>query len=397
MNLSTLPSSLVIELETLGPFVSFLNDSRWAERSGQSGISDFVLGNPHDPVLPGFTRALERALPPQTNSWHAYPMSDPHACKVVAQSLSEQTGVTFDPADFVLTNGAFTGLSIALQTVVEPGDEVIYISPPWFFYASFIRRVGGIPVSVSIDWERFDIDLAAIEAAITPRTRAIIVNSPHNPTGRVFSADTLRDLAALLTRASERNGRSIAIISDEAYRRILFDGRACPTPSEFYPHTFVVYTYGKTLLTPGERIGFVALAPGFPDPESARAGLTVAQVLTGYGFPNALLQHAIADLDKEIIDLASLQEKRDRTVGGLRAAGYRTSEPEGTFYLVVESPVPDETEFVDRLANDDVFVLPGAIFEAPGYFRISLTATMEMIERALPIFAAARTEMLATT
>ena len=395
MNLSHLPSGLAVELQALGPFLSFLNNSRWAERAGQPGISDFVLGNPHDAVLPGFTRALERAIPPQTNSWHAYPMSDPRACEVAAHSLSEQTGMTFDPADFVLTNGAFTGLLIALQSVVEPGDEVIYISPPWFFYASFIRRVGGIPVSVSIDWEQFDIDLAAIEAAITPRTRAIIVNSPHNPTGRVFSAETLRDLAALLTRASEQNGRSIAIISDEAYRRILFDGRSCPTPSEFYPHTFVVYTYGKTLLTPGERIGFVALAPGFPDPESARAGLAVAQVLTGYGFPNALLQHALADLDREIIDLAFLQEKRDRMVGGLRAAGYRTSEPEGTFYLVVESPVPDEAEFADRLADDDVFVLPGAIFDAPGYFRISLTATMEMIERALPVFAAANAEVRA--
>ena len=171
-------------------------------------------------------------------------MNEPHSCGVVARSLSEQTGVTFDPADFVMTNGAFTGLSIALQTVVEPGDEVIYISPPWFFYGSMIRRAGGIPVGVSIDWDRFDIDLAAIEAAITPRTRAIIVNSPHNPTGRIFSAETLRALAAILTRASERNGRSIAIISDEAYRRILFDGRACPTPAEFYPHTLVVYTFG---------------------------------------------------------------------------------------------------------------------------------------------------------
>src|SRR5215207_3903680 len=376
MNLANLPSGLAVEFETLAPFVTFLNESRWAERAGQPGIADFVLGNPHDPVLPGFTRALEHALRPQTNSWHAYPMSEPHACEVVARSLSEQTGVIFDPADFVMTNGAFTGLSIALQTAVEPGDEVIYISPPWFFYASFIRRVGGVPVSVSIDWERFDIDLAAIEAAITPRTRAIIVNSPHNPTGRIFSADTLRQLAAILTQASERNGRSIAIISDEAYRRILFDGRVCPTPAAFYPNTFVVYTYGKTLLTPGERIGFVALAPDFPDPETARTGLMVAQVLTGYGFPNALLQHAIEDLDKEIIDLAYLQEKRDRMVGGLRAAGYRTSEPEGTFYLVVESPLANEWEFVDRLADDDVFVLPGSIFDAPGYFRISLTATM---------------------
>jgi aspartate aminotransferase len=395
MNLTSLPNGLAVELETLAPFVAFLSESRWAERAGQPGISDFVLGNPHDPVLPGFTRALERALPPQTNSWHAYPMSEPYACEVVARSLSEQTGVTFDPADFVMTNGAFTGLSIALQTVVEAGDEVIYISPPWFFYGSLIRRAGGVPVSVSIDWDRFDIDLAAIEAAITPRTRAIIVNSPHNPTGRIFSAETLRELSSILTQASERNGRSIAIISDEAYRRILFDGRDCPTPAAFYPHTFVIYTYGKTLLTPGERIGFVALAPGFPEAESARAGLMVAQVLTGYGFPNALLQHAIADLDKEIIDVAFLQEKRDRMVGGLREAGYRTSEPEGTFYLVVESPLADEREFVDLLAENDVFVLPGSIFDAPGYIRISLTATMEMIERALPVFAAAHAELLA--
>ncbi len=394
MNLASLPRGLAMELETLAPFVAFMSESRWAERAGQPGISDFVLGNPHDPVLPGFTHALERALPPQSNSWHAYPMNEPHSCNVVASSLSEQTGVTFDPADFVMTNGAFTGLSIALQTVVEPGDEVLYISPPWFFYGSMIRRVGGIPVGVSIDWDRFDIDLAAIEAAITPRTRAIIVNSPHNPTGRIFSSETLRELAAILTRASVRNGRSIAIISDEAYRRILFDGRDCPTPAEFYPHTLVVYTFGKTLLAPGERIGFVALAPGFPDRETARTGLLVSQVLTGYGFPNALLQHAIDDLDSLIIDLDSLQQKRDRMVGGLRSAGYRTSEPEGTFYLVVESPFADEKEFVDRLAEHDVFVLPGSMFDAPGYVRISLTATMEMIERALPVFAAIHAEML---
>lgn len=394
MSFTSLPHGLATELRELGPLVDFLQRSRWAQRAGEPGISDFVLGNPHDPVLPGFTRALERVLPPQASNWHAYQMSDPHACEVVARSLSEQTGVSFDPAFVTMTNGAFTGLSVALQTVVEPGDEVIYISPPWFFYPSMIRRAGGVPVSVSIDWERIDIDLEAIEAAITPLTRAIIVNSPHNPTGKVFSAEALQQLAEILTRASNRNGRSIAIISDEAYRRILFDGRACPTPAAFYPQTLVVYTFGKTLLTPGERIGFVALAPEYPQREEAMAGLFAAQVLTGYGFPNALLQHAIDDLDREIIDLASLQAKRDRMVEGLRAAGYRTSEPEGTFYLVVESPFANEWEFVDRLAQDDVFVLPGTVFDAPGYIRISLTGTMEMIERALPVFAAAHAELL---
>lgn len=394
MSYASLPRGLETELRELGPLVDFLQQSRWSQRAGEPGISDFVLGNPHEPVLPGFTRALERALPPQSSNWHAYQMSDPHACNVVARSLSEQTGVSFDPSFVSMTNGAFTGLRVTLQAVVEPGDEVLYISPPWFFYASMIRQTGGVPVGVSIDWDQFDIDLTAIEAAITPRTRAMIVNSPHNPTGRVFSEDALRALAEVLTRASARNGRSIAIISDEAYRRILFDGRACPTPAAFYPHTLVVYTYGKTLLTPGERIGFIALAPGFPHAEETMAGLFMAQVLMGWGFPNALLQHAIDDIDRQIIDLAALQAKRDRMVSVLRASGYRTSEPEGTFYLVAESPFPNEWEFVDRLAQDDVFVLPGAVFDAPGYVRISLTGTMEMIERAAPVFANIHSELL---
>lgn len=394
MAASSLPSGLAYELEALTPFISFLNDSQWSKSVGKPGISDFVLGNPHDPVLPGFTSALQRVLPPQHSSWHAYPMSDPHASAVVAKSLRDQTGVSFDPAFVTMTNGAFTGLSVALQTALEPGDQVLYFSPPWFFYESLIRRAGGVPVGVSIDWNTFDIDLEATERAINPRTRAIIVNSPHNPTGRIFPSETLNALATMLTHASERNGRSIAIISDEAYRRVLFDGRTCPTPAAYYPHTYLVYTYGKTLLTPGERLGYVALAPGFPSPEETIAGLFAAQVLTGYGFPNALLQHAIEDLDREIIDLAALQAKRDRMVQGLKAAGYRCSEPEGTFYLVVESPFADESTFVDRLAQDDVFVLPGSVFDAPGYIRISLTGTMEMIERALPVFANARTELL---
>lgn len=394
MNSSVLSTGIAYELESLSPFITFVTSSRWAQRSGDEEVSDFVLGNPHDPVLPGFTRALERAIPPHGSDWHAYQMDDPHACEVVARSLSDATGVPFDPSDIAMTNGAFTGLSIALQSVIDPGDEVLYISPPWFFYASYIRRAGGVPVGVSIDWDRFDIDLEAIEAAITPRTRAIVVNSPHNPTGRVFSEDTLARLAAILTRASERIGRTIYIISDEAYRRILFDGRDCPTPAAFYPATFVIYTFGKTLLAPGERIGYVAVAPGFPNRDTIREGLLMARVLSGWGFPNAILQHAIDDLDKEIIDLELLQRKRDRMVDGLRTAGYRASEPEGTFYMVVESPDPDDVAFCERLAERNVFVLPGAYFEAPGFFRVSLTGTMAMIERALPVFEALSLEML---
>lgn len=389
MESSFISSGITRELNELSTLLAFMTESPWARRNDRRDACDFAFGNPHDPVLPGVTTAIQRAALPQRNDWHAYQFSDPHACNVVAASLSRETGVTFDPALVTMTNGAFGGLSIVLQTILEPGDEVLYISPPWFLYTSLIRRAGGVPVVVPMDPVTFDLDLPAIAAAITPRTRAIIVNSPHNPTGRIYPEATLEQLATILSAASERNGRPIVLISDEAYRRILFDGRTCPTPAAYYPATAVVYTFGKTMLTPGERIGFVALAPGFPAPTEMLTGLMMAQVLTGYAFPNSILQHAIEELDAQRIDLSLLQQKRDRVVDGLTAAGYTATRPEGTFYVVGESPEPDEIAFSNRLAEQGVFVLPGTTFEMPGYFRISLTATMDMIEHALPIFAQA--------
>lgn len=389
MDTSFIASGIAREIDELSTLLTFLTESPWARRGERDDYYDFIFGNPHEPVLPGFTSSIQQFTPPQRNDWHAYQFSDPHACAVVAASLSRETGVDFDPALVTMTNGAFSGLSITLQTLLEPGDEVLYISPPWFFYPSLIRRAGGTPVAVPMDPVTFDLDLPAIEAAITPQTHAIIVNSPHNPTGRIYPESTLRQLSAILTEASERNGRPIVLVSDEAYRRILFDGRSCPTPAAFYPTTVVVYTFGKSMLTPGERIGFVALAPGFPEPGQMLTGLMTAQVLTGWAFPNSILQHAIDQLDRQLIDLDLLQRKRDRIVDGMIAAGYDVTTPEGTFYVVVRSPDLDDLAFSERLAEQGLFILPGTIFDMPGYFRISLTATMEMIERALPIFAAA--------
>lgn len=395
METSCISSGIAREIGSLSTLLTFLTDSPWARRDERTEYFDFVFGNPHDPVLPGFTSAIQQFTPPQRNDWHAYQFSDEHACQVVARSLSRDTGVDFDPELVTMTNGAFSGLSIVLQTVLEPGDEVLYTSPPWFFYPSLIRRAGGIPVAIPMDARTFDLDLDAIEAALTPRTRAIIVNSPHNPTGRIYSETTLRRLSEVLTEGSKQNGRPIVLISDEAYRRILFDGRSCPTPAAFYSATAVVYTFGKSLLTPGERIGFVALAPGFPDPVDTLSAIQTVQVLSGWAFPNSILQHAIDQLDQQLIDLELLQRKRDRVVDGLIAAGYEVVTPEGTFYVVVKSPEPDDLAFSDRLAEQGVFILPGAIFDMPGYFRISLTATMEMIERALPIFTSAMDPVLA--
>src|SRR5690606_37893060 len=192
---------------------------------------------------------------------------------------------------------------------------------------SIIVSHGATPVPVAIDSRTYDLDLAAVAAAISPRTRAIIVNSPNNPTGKIYPPATLTELASLLTEASARNGRPIYLLSDEAYSRIVFDGRDFPSPTAFYPDSLLVYTYGKTLLTPGQRIGYIALPPTMTDRQPLREALFAAQIVAGWAFPNALLQHALADLETVSIDMVHLQGKRDKLVAALRKLGYDLQVP----------------------------------------------------------------------
>ncbi|MGQ0679580.1 MAG: aminotransferase class I/II-fold pyridoxal phosphate-dependent enzyme [Actinomycetota bacterium] len=229
--------------------------------------------------------------------------------------------------------------------------------------------------------------MAALGSALTERTRAVIVNSPNNPTGRIYPEATLMQLATVLDAASCINGRPIYLLSDEAYKRILFDGRRFPSPVDYYDNSLLLYTYGKTLLTPGQRLGYVALNPAMPEVSEVARALFVAQTLTGWAFPNALLQHALADIEPLSIDLGLLQRKRDGMVGELRQMGYEVNLPEGTFYLLVRSPLTDDIAFARALAGRGIYVLPGTSFDMPGYFRISLTASAQMIDRALPGFA----------
>lgn len=376
--------------ETVAPLFRFITGTLWEKiAGGDAERCNFVFGNPNEMPLPQFTAALQQWIVPQNPEWHAYKNNERGAQEVVAASLRQSRGVSYEEDDIFLTTGAFAALAVTFNTIVDPGDEVIYISPPWFFYGAQIVAAGGKPVSVKIDPVTFDLDIAAIQAAITPRTRAIVINSPHNPTGKIYPAATLTALAQVLTEASAANGRTIYLISDEAYSGIVYDGAAYVSPAGFYPNSFLIYTYGKILLTPGERLGYIALAPTIEGREVLRRALFIMQFTTGYAFPNALMQYAIGDLDKLSIDIAHLQHKRDRMVGALREMGYELHSPEGTFYLLVKSPLEDDTVFADLLADNNVLVLPGVIAEMPGYFRLSLTASDDMIERSLPRFAAA--------
>ncbi len=193
----------------------------------------------------------------------------------------------------------------------------------------------------------------------------------------------------MLEEASARHGRRIFILSDEPYNRIVFSGERFHTPAEFYPHTLIAYSYGKTLLAPGQRIGYLALPPALPEREPLRDAVQILQFAVGFAFPNAVMQHALPELEQQSIDIARLERRRDMMVDALTGMGFEVHRPQGTFYLFPRSPIPDDEAFARSLAAQNVLVVPGAVFETPGFFRISLTATDEMCEQSLPAFAAA--------
>lgn len=378
--------------QLMSPALAYITQSEWSRRKGDPDINDFTLGNPHERPLPAFANVLQQWLEPRHKDWFAYKDNEPDSRQVVAQSLQQFLGLPFTADDIFMTNGAFAALSVVLTAVTDPGDEVIFVSPPWFFYEGLIAAAGGKPVRVRCDMTTFDLDIQAISDAITPRTRAIIINSPNNPTGKIYPRATLEQLADLLLAAGQRHGRPIYLLSDEAYNRIVFDGREFVSPTAVYPYTFLIYTYGKTLLTPGQRLGYIALAPDMPARAQWHEPLIYAQLATGYAFPNAILQYALADLEPLSIDITHLQYKRDWLVGELRQMGYDVNLPEATFYALLRSPIADDRAFNELLGRYDIYCLPGSVAEMPGYLRLSLTANEEMIARALPGFAAALTQ-----
>jgi aspartate aminotransferase len=376
-------------VESVDHVFSWFAGGPWERHRLDPGVADFTFGNPQELPLPGLVDALQRNAVPRNKDWFAYKFSEPEPRAVVAESLRRRTGIDYEPADIALTAGAFGALGVTIRVLCDVDDEVIFLSPPWFFYELMIASAGATAVRVRLAAPDFDLDPDAVAAAITPRTRAIIVNSPNNPSGRIYRQPELAGLGQVLSEASARNGRPIVLISDESYNRIVFDGIDVRSPALDYPATMTVYTYGKTLLAPGQRIGYAAMSPTFPDREATAYRIMVQQLAAGWGFPNALMQHAIADLESLSIDIGTLQARRDRMVPALRELGYEVTRPEGTFYLMVRSPDPDDLAFTERLAGLGALVLPGTIVESPGWFRISLTASDEMVERGLDAFRTA--------
>lgn len=377
--------------ESARDFLDFFTKSTWAtlSREGRPPKYDFVTGNPYQMPLPQIGDALARAARPAHKDWFAYKMSEGPSRTTVARALSARVGTPFAEPDVHMTAGGFSAILAALRCVCDPGDEVIVTVPCFFFYEAMILAIGATPVLVPAQPGSFDLDLDAIGRAITPRTRMILVNTPHNPSGRIYPREQLGALAQLLERASAEHGHRIYVLSDEAFSRIIYDQQPFHSPSAVYPHTFLAYTYGKTLLMPGERLGYVAVPEAMPAEDRAvfREMLPMAISAHGWSFPNGTLQVALPELEPLCIDLSHLQRNRDVLVRGLRELGYQVSSAQGTFFVLVKSPWDDDLAFSELLTRWDVFVLPGYLAKLPGYVRVSLSAPQ--VEGALPGFAAA--------
>ncbi len=371
------------------PVKRFYSSSRYAERRLDPGICDFTFGNPHEPPLPGLVAAIRSHAIPHDKNWFAYKTSEEAPQAFVAARLGHELHLAFEPADIALTTGAFAAIMVASHLVLDPGDEAIFSEPAWFCYEPMLLAAGAVPRRIALKPPAFDLDLEALERAIGQSTRLVIVNTPHNPTGRIYTLDTLRQLADLLERASVRIGHRIYLLSDEPYRRLRFDGRGFDSPGAVYPWTFISYSYGKVLLAPGQRLGYLAISPLMPDVErrAFREAMLTAQMALGWCFPNAIMQYSVPDLETLSIDQAALARRRDRLMQVLGQHGYRVLPPEGTFYLWARWPDGDPSHLWDDLADRNIFVLPGSLMNAPDYLRISLTASDDMVERAISAFS----------
>lgn len=386
MVLSTRAIDAKASVATVTSFFASIQDV-----AGDPDAMDFTFGNPHEMALPGLVGAMRAQLEPRSVDWFAYKTSERAAQEAVAAGLRGDLGLDFEPDDIAMTQGAFGAISLALAMLADAGDEVVIPVPGWFCYAPMLHAANLVPVGAPLAPVDFDLDVDEIARAISPRTRIVIVNSPANPTGRVYPKETWDALAAVLDEASHRHGRRIWLVSDEPYRRIRFDGIGFASPAGSYPWTVVDYSYGKVLLAPGQRLGYLAISPLLEPAERSalREACMPLQLAIGWGFPDALMQYSVPALEGVSIDVAELTRKRDRLFGALRDAGYALTRPEGTFYLWGRAPGGDAAAYCARLSERGVHLMPGTLFDQPAHFRISLTATMDTIERALPVLVAA--------
>lgn len=354
---------------------------------GEENVFDFSLGNPDVEPPDEVKERLIKLLLEGKKGMHRYMPNNgfEESREQIAAYLEEQYGLPFTKDHVFMTSGCAGGINIILKTLLDRGDEVIIPSPYFMEYRYYVESHGGVPRLVETD-DRFQLSIERIQEAISDRTKAVIINSPNNPTGAVYEEDVLRDLAGLLF-AERRKGRTIYLISDEAYRKFLYEGIVLPNLFRLYDLLFAVYTHSKDLAIPGERIGYIAISPRLEDLETIVSGLMFSSRALGFVNAPALFQRTVPGFQRNSVDLIEYEKKRNMLYEGLVDAGLEVVKPQGAFYMFPRSPCEDEIEFVRALKDDEgILVVPGRGFGKRGYVRIAYCVPLERIERAMDGF-----------
>lgn len=357
---------------------------------GADNVFDFSLGNPNLSPPARFETVLRETVAACGPGDHAYMPNTgfPGVRQSIADYLSTEQQVPVTADEVVMTCGAAGGLNVVLKTILDPGDEVLTPVPCFVEYGFYADNHGGVLKTVATHPD-FTLDLTAIAAAITPKTRAMIINSPNNPTGQVYSAESLQALGALLAQKSGQLGRTLYLISDEPYRKIIFDGTRVPSIFKAYSDSIVITSYSKDLSIPGERLGFAAVNPAAAFKPSLLAGMALANRILGFVNAPALMQRVVARLQGESVDISLYARKRELLCRGLAECGYDFVTPAGAFYLFPRSPIEDDVEFVRALQEEMILAVPGSGFKCPGHFRIAFCVADDTIVNALPGFGRA--------
>jgi len=354
---------------------------------GPENVFDFTIGNPNVEPPAAFKEELKKIAQNPKPGMHRY-MSNAgyeETRAAVAEVLSEDSGLPFTPENVLMTVGAGGGLNVVLKALLNPGEEVIIIAPYFVEYKFYIDNHGGTVKEVSTK-EDFTLDMEAIGRAIGPNTRAVIINTPNNPTGVVYSPQELEKLGALLEQKEKELNRAIYVISDEPYAKIAYDGIKVPSIFKFIKRSILVTSHSKDLALPGERIGYVAVSPQMEDAAHIMEGLVFCNRTLGFVNAPALAQRLVTPLQRETVDIPAYQEKRDILYDNLTGMGFEMVKPQGAFYLFPKSPLNDDIEFVARAQKYNLLLVPGSGFGKPGYFRISYCIDKKIILNSLQAF-----------
>ena len=367
----------------------FEEGKKLASIYGAENVYDFSLGNPNVPAPAAVKEAALQVLNEEDPLMvHGYMSNSGYedVREAIAASLNRRFGTGYDAGNLVMTVGAAGGMNVIFKTLLNPGDEVIAFAPYFGEYRAYVSNYDGVLKVVPPDTETFQPNLAAFEKLITEKTKAVIVNTPNNPTGVVYSAETLKRLADILEEKQKEWKTSIYLISDEPYRELVYGGVEVPWIPDFYRNTIVGYSFSKSLSLPGERIGYLVLPSEMDDSEAVKNAANVATRILGYVNAPSFFQRVVARCLEEKADIAYYDRNRETLYEGLKKAGLSCIKPEGAFYLFVKSPVEDEKAFCEKAKKQNLLLVPGSSFACPGYVRLAYCVSYEMIVRSLPHF-----------